>query len=220
MARRIYIVEDHPVMREGYVSIIKGESDLEVCGEAAMAEEAFASIPDLSPDLVLLDLSLPGINGIELLKRLRSVDFEGYVLVVSAHDDVLYAERAFSAGANGYLMKQEAPRAIIEAIRHVLGGRVFVTESFRDVLMTRLMGRPGGLGDTGGIPGVEQLTDRELETFEHVGGGLTSKETAERMQISVKTVDSYKQNIKRKLGLSSATELLQQAVLWRESSLR
>ena len=214
MSPRIFIVEDHPVMREGYSSLISHEPDLEVCGESATAEDAFSRIPDLHPDIVVADLSLPGVNGIELIKRLVAFDACGAVLVVSAHDESLYAERALAAGARGYLMKHESAGNVIDAIRRVLAGHLYLSEKLRErLILSRLTHAPASAS------AVDPLTDREIEVFEHFGRGRTTQEIAERLGLSPKTVESHRANIKKKMGIEHAPEFVQRAVLWVERSL-
>ena len=214
MSARIFLVEDHPVMREGYASLIRDEPDMDVCGQASSAEEAFGIIDDLPYDLAIVDLSLPGVNGIELIKRLRSVRPDALTLVVSAHDEALYAERALRAGASGYLMKHESSRQFLTAIRAVLAGDLYLSEELRNRFLTDRIG--GGL-DEG--PTISRLTDRELEVFEHFGRGQGTREVAEAMGLSLKTIESHRANIKRKLGVDGAAEFMQRAVLYVEDPL-
>ena len=214
MASQIYLVEDHPVMRAGYASLISHESDMEVCGEAGSAEEAFPAIVELRPDAVVVDLSLPGVNGIELVKRLGALGDSPSVLVVSAHDEALYAERVLAAGARGYLMKHESAGNVVEAIRRVLGGHLYLSEKLRErLILSRIAQSPPP-----GSP-VDPLTDREIEVFEHFGRGRTTQEIAERLGLSPKTVESHRANIKKKMGIEHAPEFVQRAVLWVEQSL-
>ena len=214
MSTRIFLVEDHPVMREGYASLIAAEPDMEICGEAGSAEEAFAVVPGLRPDVLVADLSLPGVNGIELIKRLQALDACGAVLVVSAHDESLYAERALAAGARGYLMKHESAGNVVEAIRRVLAGHLYLSEKLRErLILSRISQAPAS-----GSP-VDALTDREVEVFEHFGHGRTTQEIAERLALSPKTVESHRANIKKKLGIEHAPEFVQRAVLWVEHSM-
>ena len=214
MAAQIFLVEDHPVMREGYASLISHEPDLTICGASATAEEAFALIPDLHPDVVVADLSLPGTNGIELVKRLVALNACGAILVVSAHDESLYAERALAAGARGYLMKHESAGNVVDAIRRVLAGHLFLSEKLRErLILNRIASAPAHAS------AVDPLTDREIEVFEHFGRGRTTQEIAERLGLSPKTVESHRANIKKKMGIEHAPEFVQRAVLWVERSL-
>jgi DNA-binding NarL/FixJ family response regulator len=214
MATRIFLVEDHPVMREGYASLISHEPDMEICGEAASAEEAFAVVPGLKPDVVVADLSLPGVNGIELIKRLQALGACGAILVVSAHDEALYAERVLAAGARGYLMKHESAGNVVEAIRKVLAGNLYLSEKLRERLILSRIGQTPPPGSP-----VDPLTDREIEVFEHFGRGRTTQEIADRLGLSPKTVESHRANIKKKMGIEHAPEFVQRAVLWVEQSL-
>ncbi|MDT0632965.1 response regulator transcription factor [Rubrivirga sp. S365] len=214
MTHRVFIVEDHPVMREGYVSLINAEPDLDVVGEASSAEDAFDQAADLEFDVAIVDLSLPGVNGVELIKRLRSIDDDVKVLVVSAHDEALYAERALRAGARGYLMKHESAKGFVEAVRQVISGELFLSDSLR----TRFLNDRFGFGNDP-APTVSRLTDRELEVFEHFGRGKSTREVAEVMGLSLKTIESHRTNIKQKLGIDRAAEFMQRAVLWVEAPL-
>lgn len=214
MPHRVFLVEDHPVMREGYVSLINGEPDLRVSGEAMSAEDAFAMTADMDYDIVIVDLSLPGVNGLELVKRLLARDPDAKVLVVSAHDEALYAERALHAGARGYLMKHESAPRFVEAVRSVIRGDLYISEAMR----TRLLYDRLGIGRRDSSL-VEALTDRELEVFEHFGRGKSTREVADDMGLSAKTIESHRTNIKRKLGIANAIEFAQRAVLWVESPL-
>jgi DNA-binding NarL/FixJ family response regulator len=214
MKHRLFIVEDHIVVREGYASLIRSEPDLEVCGEAASAEEAFEMAADLTYDLAIVDLSLPGVNGVELIKRLRSYDEDAQILVVSAHDEALYAERALRAGARGYLMKRETGEEFLDAIRQVLDGDLYLSDAIRK----RFLNEQFGFSDDS-ASGVESLTDREIEVFEHFGRGESTREVAAALGVSHKTVESHRTNIKQKLGIDGAAEFTRRAVLWVESPL-
>ena len=214
MTHRIFLVEDHPVMREGYASLLNAEPDLEVCAEASSAEEAFDRAVDLEFDIAIIDLSLPGVNGIELIKRLRSLDPQLKVLVVSAHDEALYAERALRAGAQGYLMKHESARQFVTAVRTVLEGDLWISDSLQNRLLHDRLGH--GAPDA---PTISRLTDRELEVFEHFGRGQSTRQVAEAMGLSLKTIESHRANIKQKLGIDRAAEFMQRAVLWVESAM-
>ena len=201
-------------MREGYVSLINAEPDLQVVGEAATAEDAFDQATDLDFDVAIVDLSLPGVNGVELIKRLRSINDDVKVLVVSAHDEALYAERALRAGARGYLMKHESAKGFVDAVRQVITGELFLSDSLR----TRFLNDRFGFGNDP-APTISRLTDRELEVFEHFGRGKSTREVAEVMGLSLKTIESHRTNIKKKLGIDRAAEFMQRAVLWVEAPL-
>jgi DNA-binding NarL/FixJ family response regulator len=210
VTHRIFLVDDHPVFRHGLRGLIAEETDLEICGEAESTEEAIEKIPEYAPDIVLVDISLKGVSGIELIKALKTSQPELPTLVLSMHDEDLFAERAVRAGAAGYLMKHEAADRVVEAIRGALRGDLVLSRQLSENLLRR------ALQGTGARPGspLEVLSDRELEVFEHIGRGLGTREIAETLHISVKTVETHKANIKEKLDLHNATELLRAAVGW------
>ena len=183
-------------------------------GQMDSAEEALGAIEDLTPDLAIVDISLPGMSGMELIKHLQSRTPDVRILVVSRHDESLYAERCIRAGARGYVMKQEAGDAIVNAIRTVLNGRIFVSEEINERLLQSMA--EGGRDRIMQSP-LEVLSDRELEVFELTGRGDSTREIAERLHLSVKTVESYRARIKNKLNLDSANELMKHAVQWVES---
>lgn len=210
MKRKIFVVDDHSVMRWGYIALINQEPDLEVCGEAGTALEALDQIPELEPDLVIVDISLEGMNGIELTKHLQTQEPELPVLVVSMHDESLYGERALRAGARGYIMKKEARTKIVEAIRRVLNGVFYMS----DAMSTKILLQYQGHKFEEEASSVDWLSDRELEVFELFGRGYSAREIAEALLISPKTVESHRNRIKEKLAVSSTTELLQHAVQW------
>jgi DNA-binding NarL/FixJ family response regulator len=207
--KRILIVDDHPSVRDGLSLRITLHADLEVCGEADSEDEAFTLVKQSTPDLVLVDISLKNGNGIELLKRIRSHDPAIKMLVVSGYQDSLYAERACRAGALGYLNKQESNEKLIEAIRTVLAGERFLNPT----ISRRLINQSLGSRDRTKSP-IENLTNRELEIFRMIGEGLTSGAIAERLFLSPYTIDSHRENIKRKLDISNAAELSRAAVQW------
>lgn len=213
---RILIVDDHPLMRKGLALTLSAETDLDVVGQAADAEEALSVIDQLDPDLVLIDISLPGMSGLELLKHLLAVRPELLTLIVSRHDEALYAERAIRAGAKGYVMKLEAGDDIVHAVRHVVRGGIFLSDELKDrLLFGAAVGRKAPMESP-----LQVLSDRELEVFEMTGRGLPTREIAERLHLSVKTVESYRARIKQKLNIETGTELLQQAVQWVEGEGR
>jgi|SRR5690554_1243913 DNA-binding NarL/FixJ family response regulator len=211
--KTIFIVDDHPLMRKGMALTLEAEQDLSVIGQAASAEEAVEMIDKLDPDLAIVDVSLPGMSGLELIKHLQALKPDLNILVVSRHDESLYAERAIRAGARGYLMKLEAGEVIVKAVRHVLAGGIYVSDEIKERL---LMGMMTGRKEMNQSP-LEVLSDRELEVFELTGQGLGTREIAERLHLSVKTVESYRARIKNKLNLGTAAELMQHAVQWVES---
>ena len=209
MTHRIFVVEDHALTRRGYTSLIGEEPDLVVSGEAASAEEALVALRTAEADLVVMDLTLGGMSGLELLKHLRAERPELPVLVVSMHDESLYGERVLRAGARGYVMKSEVDRVIVDAVRRVLRGGMYVSE----LMSTKILMQYAGASPAPASP-VAGLSDRELEVFEHLGRGLSTAEAAEAMVVSTKTVDTYRARIKEKLGVASHAELLRRAAEW------
>ena len=208
--KRILVVDDHPILREGLLQSINRESDLIVCGEAENAHQALSAISKLKPDLVLVDIGLPGKSGFELVKDLRTVHPEVPVLVLSMHDESLYAERVLRAGARGYIMKQERPGKLIEAIRSVLGGKAYVS----DKMAARILDVFSGRRPKGSRVPLERLTDREFEILELIGRGKSSHEIAKALHVSVKTVDTHRTHLKGKLKLKSTLQLTHYAVCW------
>jgi DNA-binding NarL/FixJ family response regulator len=211
--RRIFIVEDHPIFREGLAHMVNSEEDLAVCGEAGDAEHALPEILRLKPNLVLVDISLPGRSGLELVKELRSRNGGLKLLVISMHDEALYADRVLRAGGDGYIMKQEDPEEIIHAIRDILDGHIYVSEEV-------LAGRPKVAPKRRAEPEmrrIEQLTDSELETLELLGRGRSNQEIARQLGLSATSVLAHYRRIQRKLKLRHANELLRYAVCWVEN---
>jgi DNA-binding NarL/FixJ family response regulator len=206
---KILIVDDHPSVREGLALRISIHSDLEVCGEAESEEQAIELVRQTKPDLVLVDISLKSGHGLELIKRIRSMDPGVKMLVISGFQESLYAERACRAGALGYLNKQESSEKMIEAIRTVLAGERFLSPE----ISRRLISQALGSSDRKKTP-IEQLTDRELEVFRMIGEGLSTGLIASRLFLSTHTIDTHRENIKRKLTLNSAAELSRAAVQW------
>lgn len=209
MQGKIFIVDDHPVVRRGYASIISRESDLEVCGEASSGQEALEKIPETHPDLILADILMEGMSGIELIKHVEAQEFDMPVLVISMHDESLYAERALEAGAMGYIMKDEVDTVIIDAIHTILQGGLYVSEQMNAKMLMRSVGR-----SVDNESSLAQLSDRELEVFEHLGRGLTTSEIADAMFISPKTVGTHRRQIQEKLNITTTAKLRQRAVLW------
>jgi DNA-binding NarL/FixJ family response regulator len=206
---KILIVDDHPSVREGLALRISLHADLEVCGEAETEDQALVLVKQTSPDLVLVDISLKSGHGIELIKRIRSLDPAIKMLVISGFQESLYAERALRAGALGYLNKQESNEKMIEAIRTVLAGERFLSPE----MSRRLINQALGASDATKTP-IENLTDRELEIFRMIGEGLTTSAIANRLFLSTHTIDTHRENIKRKLAVSTAAELSRAAVQW------
>jgi DNA-binding NarL/FixJ family response regulator len=213
MTYHLVIIDDHPLMRKGLAMTLETESDLKVIGQADSAEEAMALFETTRPHVAIVDISLPGMSGLELIKHLQALYPSIKIVVVSRHDESLYAERAIRAGARGYVMKMEAGDVIVQAVRRVLSGGIYVSPDINERL---LMGMLAGRRTQGTSP-MEVLSDRELEVFELTGRGLTTREISERLHLSIKTVESYRARIKSKLDLENATELLQHAIQWVES---
>lgn len=208
------IVDDHPVMRMGLSHLIQASGELDVCGEAGTAASAIELLESLDQvDLVIIDLSLPDRNGLELIKDIRAMNDEIKCLVISSHDEQLYAERVLRAGGRGYIMKDRAPSVLIEAITQVLGGGVFVSPEMTAKLMEVFAG--GSSASRSGS--VSALTDRELEVYRAIGEGKTSREIAGLLGISIRTVDAHRTHIKDKLGFRDAAELTYEAIRWMES---
>jgi DNA-binding NarL/FixJ family response regulator len=208
---RILIIDDHPLVRKGLRQLIEDEPDLQVCGEASSADEAVGMLDRCRPDLMIVDLSLKDSSGLELIKRVKARNADVRMLVSSMHDESLYAERVLNAGALGFVSKQEAMEKVIEAIRCVLSGRVYVSAAMQDLLLRRLVVDGGPAPDRSPI---ETLSDRELEVFELIGRGRGTREIARQLHLSVKTVETYREHIKGKLNLRSASELVSRAVQW------
>lgn len=211
-AKKIFIVDDHPMMRDGLRQLIAGETDLAVCGEADDAPEALGQIDAVNPDLAIVDISLRSTSGLELIKDLQVRKPDLPVLVISMHDESLYAERVLRAGGRGYIMKQEGGKKIMEAIRRVISGRTYVSDKMASNILDIFSGRRAETASP-----VEKLSDREFEVFQLISQGLSTKEIADRLHVSVKTIEVHRVNIKQKLSLQTATELIHFAVRWMES---
>jgi len=210
---RIFLVDDHPLVREWLTNLINQQGDLMVCGECESAPQALQAIGEIRPDIAIVDISLKDSSGVELIKNLKLAHPDIAVLVLSMHEESLYAERALRAGARGYVMKRETTRKVIEAIRTVLAGRLFVSETIKDALASRVVKG----GNTTSQSPVELLSDRELEVFQMLGQGQGTRQIAENMRVSVKTVQAYCARMKEKMSLNNATELLREAIRWNES---
>jgi DNA-binding NarL/FixJ family response regulator len=214
--RRIFLVDDHPLVREWLTNLIHQQADLAVCGEAESGPKALQSIAEVKPDVAIVDIALKDSSGIELIKDLKQGCPNVAVLVLSMHEEALYAERALRAGAKGYIMKRETARRVIAAIRQVLEGKLYVSESVASTMTVHFVeGKTLANRDP-----VEQLSDRELEVFELLGRGRGTRQIAESLHVSVKTVQAYCARIKEKLNLASATELLREAVRWHDNAHR
>ena len=207
---RILIVDDHPLVRDGLISLITHHADLEVCGEAEDAITALKFIEQLKPDVAIVDISLKNGNGLDLVKRLKSHGTKTKLLVLSMHDEYLYAERAIRAGAMGFINKQSARRSIIKAIRHVLAGNIYVSEEMSE----RMLNQSVSQANNPEVSPVERLSDRELAVFEFLGQGVPPREISKTLKISTKTVETYRDHIKKKLNLNSSGELNRFAIEW------
>jgi DNA-binding NarL/FixJ family response regulator len=207
---KIMIVDDHPLVRTGFRQLIESEPDLSVCYEAANMAQAIHVINNSKPDLAIVDLSLPDGNGLELIKRIHARYHDLPILVSSMHDEDLFAERALRAGAKGYINKQEVGEQVIAALRQVLAGKVYLSSHMLARLAQELSGKP----DRSSQSPVEHLSNRELEVFELIGHGMATGEIADRLHLSVKTIETHRANIKSKLRLSTAGELIRSAVQW------
>ncbi|MGA2353663.1 MAG: response regulator transcription factor [Terriglobales bacterium] len=208
--KMVFVVDDHPIVRQGLALLINQEADLAVCGEAEEMQTALPAIQSMRPDILIVDISLNGPDGLELLKNVRITSPRLPVLILSMHDEAIYAERALRAGANGYIMKQEATERVLVALRRILSGEIYVSDRIANSMLQHYVR---------GVNPAEQssmteLTDRELEVFRLIGDGLGTRQIAEALHLSVKTVESYQAHIKEKLSLRSGRELVQHAVEW------
>jgi DNA-binding NarL/FixJ family response regulator len=207
---RVFLVDDHAIVRDGLAQLIQREADLEVCGEAASAEEAVEALSKCRADIAIVDISLGGANGIELIKNLKALDHDLRVLVLSMHDETHYAERALRAGATGYVMKRAGREQILQAVRKVLSDEIFVSEDINKSMLHQYLHGSGGAEASP----ISNLSDRELEILTLLGRGLGSKEIADRLHLSQKTVDSHRTHMKEKLSLKGAPELIRFAFEW------
>ena len=207
---KVFLVDDHPLVREWLSQLIQRESDLVVCGEAEDTHEAILKVGEVKPDIVIADISLKTTHGLELVKDLQAQYPKLPVLVLSMHDESLYAERVLRAGAMGYITKQESTRKVLQAIRQVLSGQIYVSEKMAARMVHKLV---AGRQQEHSSP-VERLTDRELEVFQLIGKGQGTRKIAEELHLGIKTVESYRARIKDKLKLEDGTQLLQQAIQW------
>lgn len=212
--KRIFLVDDHPMVRERLAQLIEQTTDLQVCGEADDVPGAVDAIGRVAPDIVIIDLSLRNSNGLELIKDIKARGWKFPLLVLSMHDEAMYAERVLRAGAAGYISKQEGSQEILRAIRKVLEGKIYLNAEVAASVLHRIV---GSAGQDKRDP-VESLADRELEVFQLIGNGHSTRRIAEMLGLSVKTVESYRARIKEKLALDDGVQLLQRAVQWVEHS--
>ncbi|HEY5653684.1 MAG TPA: response regulator transcription factor [Pontiella sp.] len=210
--KQVYLVDDHPIVRQGLIKLIEQQDYLEVCGEAGCVSEAFEAIRKIGPDVVLVDISLEGSNGLELIKTIDDFGLQIPTLVLSMHDESIYAEHALKAGASGYVMKQAASSTLIQAIEKVLDGEIYVSKTMSSHML-KMAFHSGGDAQRSGT---ESLSRRELEVFELIGRGNSTREIADQLNLSVKTIETYRSHIKEKLQLRNGTELMQHAVHWVE----
>ena len=206
----VLIVEDHSIVRMGLSTLISQLDDISLCSEAESGEKALEFLKNNKPDIVIVDISLRDMNGIDLIKYIKKINSDIPILVLSVFDETFYAERAFAAGAMGYIMKQEASEVIIKAIRTVLSNEIYASEKIKDRLLKKAIGKGTDIDCTA----LSSLTDRELQVFELIGQGKETREIAEKLRLSVKTVDTYREHLKDKLNLKNATELIQRASQW------
>jgi DNA-binding NarL/FixJ family response regulator len=206
----VLVVDDHPLLRQGLAMLINQQQDMQVCGEAEEAHMAMQCIAQKRPDIMILDISLKGPDGLELLKSIRASDPDLPVLVLSMHDEAIYAERALRAKANGYIMKQEATEKVLVALRRILNGDVYLSENMSKKMLQQYIDGGPSLQSRIAI-----LSDRELEVFRSIGEGRATREIAEELHLSIKTVETYQAHIKEKLSLRSGRELVQHAIQWK-----
>ncbi|MBI1373111.1 MAG: response regulator [Phycisphaera sp.] len=209
---RITIADDHAIVRQGLRHLIEDEGDIEICADVESPDEALDAIKQFNPDVAVMDLTFEGVSGFGALRDIKTRHPNVHILVLSMHDEGYYAERCLRNGAAGYIMKQEAPDQIIKAIRKVARGQIYLSERMASRLLDTFLGRDA---DSMGSP-VESLTDRELQVFELLGQGLGSRKVAERLHLSIKTIESHRANIMAKLKIADANELIKHAVRWVE----
>jgi len=209
--RSVFIVDDHPLLRQGLTLLINQQHDLQVIGEAEDAQTALQAVANRRPDVMIVDISLAGADGLDLLKNIRTFYGPLPVLILSMHDEATYAERALRAGANGYIMKQQATEEVLVAMRRILSGGVYLSDRMSNNMLQQYVGGAPASASSR----ISNLSDRELEVFGLVGEGRATREIANHLRLSVKTIETYQAHIKEKLFLRSGRELIQQAIQWR-----
>jgi DNA-binding NarL/FixJ family response regulator len=209
--KNVLVVDDHPLLRQGLALLINQQQDMQVCGEAEEAHAAMQAVTRCRPDIMILDISLNGPDGLELLKSIRAFDPELPVLILSMHDEAIYAERALRARANGYIMKQEATEKVLVAVRRILNGELYLSDRMSNKMLQHYIGGAPSMIQSR----ISSLSDRELEVFRLIGEGRATREIAEELHLSVKTVETYQAHIKDKLALRSGRELIQHAIQWK-----
>lgn len=212
--QRVFLVDDHALVREWLCTLLQQEPDLTVCGQAESGPAALAGIAETRPELAIVDLTLKSGSGLDVIKNLRQISPATRIVVLSMHDEIHYVERAFRAGARGYVTKRDSTSAILEAVRAVLAGRMFA----RPEVMARLTERMVNVGAAGSDNAAAALSDREMEVFNRLGEGQPTRRIATEMGLSMKTVQAYHARIKDKLGLANATELMREAARWTSSN--
>ena len=206
--KTVFVVDDHPLLRQGLALLINREQDLVVCGESEEAQAAMRAIAEKKPDILIADISLNGPDGLDLLKNIRMLDPDLPVLILSMHDESIYAERALRARANGYIMKHEATEKVLVAVRRILSGDIYLSDRMANKLLHQyISGSPADMSSR-----LSTLSDRELEVFRLIGEARSTRQIAEKLHLSIKTVESYQAHIKEKLSLSSGRELVQHAI--------
>ena len=214
MISKILIVDDHPIFRMGMKELINQEEDFTVCAVAADIREARTAFATETPDMAIIDVALAEENGLDLVKEISSAKNDFPMLVLSMHDESVWAERAIRAGARGYVMKKEASESVISALRNMREGKIHVSSNMISLLLNKLQLNPDGRQNT---PIEDKLTERELEVFRYIGAGLSTREIAEKMILGIKTIGTYRDRIKQKLDLRNGTELTRRAVLWTDN---
>lgn len=207
---RIFLVEDHPITRQGFALLLNREDDLMVCGETETAAKALSGIELSKPDLVVVDIALPGRDGLELIKNIATFHPRLPTLVISTLDESVYAKHAFQAGAKGYAMKQEPVEQLLTSVRQVLAGEVYMSEAMRKDLLLNIVHAPSRNPSTG----IDRLSDREVEVFRLIGEGLGTRHIAEKLSLSISTIETHRTHIKEKLGLEHAPDMVRHAVEW------
>jgi DNA-binding NarL/FixJ family response regulator len=210
---KILVVDDHPLVRDQLRAVVESEADLKFCGEADDGYHALGVIRSAKPNLVIVDLTLKGLTGLDLIKEIRLRHPKLLILVVSMHDESLYAERAIHAGARGYITKQEATKKILQAIRRVLSGEIYLSEKMATKVLTKVAGGRKKRDESS----IECLADRELQVFKQIGHGRSTQQIADELHLDMKTIETYRSRIKVKLGIKDARDLLQQAIIWAHS---
>jgi len=208
--KKVFIVDDHSVVRQGLTQFINNEDDLYVCGEAEDANDAIKGLDRENPDITIVDISLKGANGIELTRAIKN-RFNVPVLILSMFEEGIYAERAIKAGAKGYIMKSDSMENVIFALREILDGKIYLSSVLKDTLLNKLLMDPS---ERSSSP-IDSLTNRELEVFRLIGAGLSTRRIANDLLLSIKTIETYRERIKKKLNLNNSDELMQYAIQWR-----